>query len=184
MKGIDVSAWQEEIGWEKVKAAGIEFAILKLGQYRRLDEMFETHLSNAKIAGMKIGIYYYATAKTIEEATADAEWTAAKIAQYFNGIHPEMGIWYDVEDHSMEGSALTEICRTYCETLKTMGYHYAGIYSSYSWLTDLIDTANLDVPYWVAQYYHECNFSHPNLKIWQYTNHFSDELPYDGNVTL
>ena len=68
MKVIDISAWQENIDWEAVKAAGVEGVILKLGERTRLDTMFVEHVNNAVKYGLKYGVYYYAHAATIDEA--------------------------------------------------------------------------------------------------------------------
>ena len=183
MKGIDISAWQENVDWEAVKAAGIEFVILKLGEAMRLDEMFTTHLRDARAAGMKIGVYYYTKVRSASEAVCEAHWVFEQVYPRFYCC-PEMGIWYDVEDPAMEGSDLTSICREFVEALHGVGLKDIGIYSSYNWLTNFINAASLDMPMWVAQYNSTCDFQHPKLKLWQYTDHYSDELPYDGNLTM
>ena len=183
-RGIDISAWQENIDWQKAKDAGIEFVIIKLGQNNRMDQIFEAHLYHAQQAGMKIGVYFYAMAKSYERAQYEAAWVKEMLDKYFGGQCPEMGVWYDVEDPSIQASELTYICRAFVEFLNNAGYPYVGIYSSYNWLTNYIDTRSLDVPYWCAQYYRTCDFQHPQLKLWQYTDHFSDDLPYDANVTI
>ena len=70
-KGIDVSRWQSDIDWKKVKAAGIEFAIIQAGYGRELsqkDEKFEQNYSGCKSAGMPCGVYWYSYARTEAEA--------------------------------------------------------------------------------------------------------------------
>ena len=179
MKGIDISAWQENIDWQAVVDAGIEFVIVKLGQSGNLDSMFIEHINNAVANGLKVGVYYYSTATCVEEAEVEADFVDEQIKEYLNGKCPEMGIWYDVEDPCMEGSDITAICNVFLNDLEE--YENVGIYSSYNWLTNgNIDTSNINAPIWVAQYNYECNFD--NAKIWQYTDHFSDDLPYDGDV--
>ena len=63
--GVDVSEHQENIDWEQVKAAGVDFAILRLG-YRGhtegllyVDETFERNLENAEAAGIAVGVYFF-----------------------------------------------------------------------------------------------------------------------------
>ena len=71
-KGIDVSRWQSDIDWKKVKAAGIEFAIIQAGYGRELsqkDEKFEQNYSGCKSAGMPCGVYWYSYART------EADWS-------------------------------------------------------------------------------------------------------------
>lgn len=184
MKGIDVSAWQNNIDWQSVKNAGIEFVIVKLGQSNSLDEMFVSHINNAVEAGLKIGIYYYAKATSTDEAKQEAEWVDDQIKQLLNGQCPEMGIWYDVEDPCIVGSDITALCKAFIDPL--IEYNNVGIYSSYDWLTNgNIDTVNLDVSYWCAQYNSECDFQHPKLKIWQYTDSLNiGGTNFDGNTYM
>ncbi len=127
--------------------------------------------------------------KEVEEAQADAVWLDEQIKEYLNGENPELGIWYDVEDVSMETADITELCRAFICKLTDVGYTYVGIYSSYNWLTNgniAVDQLPADIPYWVAQYNSQDDFSleHPDkaVKMWQYTDHISDDLPYDGNL--
>ncbi len=189
MKVIDISAWQENIDWEAVKAEGIEGVILKLGEYTRLDAMFIAHVNNAVKYGLKYGVYYYAHAATIGEARAEAIWVDEQIKTYLNGKNPELGIWYDAEDKDMQSGDVTASCSAFVSYLNGQGYTYVGIYSSYNWLANGIiavnELANY-VPYWVAQYYRENSFKLENpdkiVRIWQHTDHLSDELPYDGNI--
>jgi GH25 family lysozyme M1 (1,4-beta-N-acetylmuramidase) len=186
MKGIDVSAWQTDIDWQVIVDAGIEFVIIKLGQGTSLDNLFVDHINGAIAAGLKVGVYHYAMTTSTTGAQTEADWVAEQISQYLNGQTPEMGVWYDVEDPSIEsaGADITAICAAFINKLKTAG-HDAGIYSSYNWMTNgNINTKALGIPLWCAQYNSQCDFNNPNLRIWQYTDHVSDDLPYDGNITM
>lgn len=189
MKVVDLSAWQENVPWKTVKAAGIAGVILKLGERDRLDRMFVTHVNNAVACGLPYGVYYYAHATSPEEAREEAAWVDAQIKTYLRGENPPLGIWYDAEASGMQSGDVTAACSAFVSELNARGYVYVGIYSSYHWLTSgVIDTAQLAdyVPYWVAQYYKENSFKieYPNkiVRMWQYTDHLSDALPYDANV--
>lgn len=189
MKVIDISAWQENIDWEAVKANGIEGVILKLGERNNLDAMFIKHVNDAVAHGIKYGVYYYAHASNIVEAKKEAAWVDEQIKTYLNGRNPELGIWYDAEDKDMQSGNVTASCSAFVCALNEIGYTYVGIYSSYNWLANgIIDVNQLAdyVPYWVAQYYHENSFKQefPNklVRMWQYTDCYSAELPYDGNI--
>ena len=182
MKGIDISAWQENIDWQAVKDAGVEFIIVKLGQNSILDEMFLDHVNKAVEYGLKYGVYYYSKATNTQEAINESVWVVDQLEEYFT-TEPAMGVWYDVEDKCMEGADITGICQAFIGHLVEAGYQNTGIYSSYNWLTSgNLDTAVLDVPYWCAQYNYECNFEHPKLKIWQYTDSLEiGGQGFDGN---
>ena len=180
VKGIDISAWQEDIDWQAVKDSGVEFVIIKLGQAFRQDPMFVDHINNAIAAGMKVGLYYYSTAINVTQAMSEAGWVQGMIDRLLNGQAPEMGVWYDVEDVSMRNADITGICKAFIEALPG-----AGVYSSYDWLTNgNIRVAELgDVPIWCAQYNSECNYRGSGLTIWQYTDALDIAgIAFDGNV--
>jgi len=77
--GVDVSVFQGDIDWEQVKAAGYEFAILRIG-YRgygeegtlNADEKFEQNMENARRAGIDVGVYFFSQAVNEEEAKEEA----------------------------------------------------------------------------------------------------------------
>lgn len=190
MKLIDISAWQENVDWNAVVNEGIEGVIIKLGESGRLDEMFIDHVNNAVANGLKYGIYFYSNAQSANEAREEAAWVDEQIRTYLDGKTPELGIWYDAEDKKMLSGDVTAVCSAFVNYLNAQGgYNYVGIYSSYNWLANrIIDTDQLAdyVPYWVAQYNYRNDLilEKPNLniKIWQYTDHYSDDLPYDANI--
>ena len=87
--GVDVSRHQGWIDWERVKASGYEFAIIRVG-YRGygeeglvcLDEQFDTNIQNAQAAGLDVGVYFFAQAINEEEAKEEAEFVLEHIAEY------------------------------------------------------------------------------------------------------
>lgn len=179
MKVVDISAWQEYIDWQALKNHGVEGVILKLGENYRLDSMFITHVNNAVKYGLQYGVYYYAHAATIDEAIEEANWVDKQIKTYLNGKNPALGIWYDAEDNSMlnGNNNVAYVIGNFINRLNEIGYNYVGLYSSYNWLTNVIDLNLLAdyIPIWTAQYgYHENSFAieNPNriCKIWQYTD--------------
>ena len=83
--GIDVSKWNQEIDWEAVKDAGVEFAIIRLG-YRGMtqgllqdDSRFQENMLGASNAGLKRGVYFFSQAVSEEEAKAEAEYVLEKL---------------------------------------------------------------------------------------------------------
>ena len=141
MKVIDISAWQENINWQALKDADIKGVIIKIGEKTHLDDMFITHVNNAVKNNLPYGIYYYAHASTIDEAIDEANWVDSQIKTYLNGKNPELGIWYDAEDNSMLKSSnnIAYIIGNFINRLNEFGYNYVGLYSSYNWLTNVID---------------------------------------------
>ena len=188
IKGVDLSAWQETVNWQGLIDNGMGFAIVKLGERDRLTETFVDQINQAKEHGLKIGVYYYSHALTEADAIAEADWVARTIKQYLPDC-PEMGIWYDIEDPEILnfGADITALCSAFVNRVRDANLGYVGIYSSYNWLTNYIDVSQLNnIPLWVAQYNYQNDYSlenpNANVRIWQFTDHISDELPYDGNI--
>lgn len=183
MRGIDVSAWQESINWQGLKDEGFEFVIVKLGENESVSETYEQQVKETLENGLKLGVYYYSHATCREEAIAEADFVASQLQSC-----PEMGIWFDMEDSSIEesGADVTELCLTFVNRLHELGFDYVGIYSSYNWFTNVIDLSMLEgIPLWSAQYNYQNDLSienpNANVVLWQYTDHISADLPYDGN---
>ena len=161
-QGIDTSKWNHvgrgpdgelnPLDWEALKAAGVEFVILKAGSSVGLDEAFERDYRDAKAAGLEVGAYFYAYSSTAEDTLADAE----MLITWLEGKQFELPIYYDMEDESLQDlgkETLTELCRVFMERLQKEGY-YAALYVNNNWLYALMDTEwikeNLDV--WFARY--------------------------------
>lgn len=153
--GIDVSKWQgDNINWEKVKAAGVDFVIMRLGTTKGKDSRFETYYKDAKAAGLDVGGYIYTYAKTVDEAKKDAdlclEWLKGKTMEY--------PIYYDIEDpDSQEANSKeynTQMARAFVDRMSAQGW-YCGVYASMSWWQYELDYNALADKYesWVARYY-------------------------------
>ena len=97
MKGIDVSVHNGNIDWGKVKADGIDFAILRAGfgkLEKQKDEKFEQNYAGAKAAGIPVGAYWYSYAMTPEEAEQEADVFLSVI----KGKQFEMPVYFDLEE--------------------------------------------------------------------------------------
>lgn len=191
MKVVDISAWQENVNWQGLIDAGIEGVIIKLGERDTLDSMFVEHVNHAVEYGLKYGVYYYAHACTHDEAVREADTVAAWLTEYLRGETPELGIWYDAESTRMTTGDVTEVCMAFLNRLTDYGHQHEGIYAAWNWLSKdgahYIDVDALPdyVPLWSAQYnsHDDLNGEYPGrVRIWQYSDHFSNELPYDADI--
>ena len=172
MKGIDVSTYQGQIDWDKVKQAGIDFAILRIGygmyEYQK-DNTFERNYAEATRVGIPVGVYLYSYAKSVDEAKREAEITLL----WLQKRQLQLPVYFDIEDASQQGlgkSVLNNMCIEFCNRIEEAGY-WAGIYSNKYWATSIISGAELakTYTYWVAQYASECTFN-GDYAIWQYTS--------------
>ena len=171
-KGIDISTFQKNVVFSKVKKDGIKFAILRAGFGRytsQKDAMFESHYKNAKAAGMPVGAYWYSYAKSVDQAKQEAE-TCAKVLA---GKQFEYPIFFDIEESSqakLGKKVCTEMCEAFCDTMEEKGY-YVGVYANKNWFTNYLDYDALSKKYqiWIAQYNNSMTFG-KEVQMWQYSS--------------
>jgi GH25 family lysozyme M1 (1,4-beta-N-acetylmuramidase) len=190
VKGIDVSYHNGLVDWQSVVEADCQFIIIRLGYgNRHLDPKFIDNVNGALAAGLKIGVYYYSYALDVEAAKAEAGFVCDTLRE--NGLEPELGIWFDMEDADgykerngmPDNQTITDICGAFICSLNEAGFQYVGVYASYWWLTNVIDTTQLAdyVPYWNAQWGERNDF--PSARMWQFTDSFEIKGKYfDGNI--
>ena len=175
--GIDVSYLQGDIDWNRVKAAGIEFAIIRAG-YRGYetgilheDSHFRTNIENALAAGLDVGVYYFSQMITPEEAEEEAVFVLDLVRDY-----PVSVIAFDLEEADSEGriAANTQDINTqgaiaFCRKIKEAGYTPL-VYGSASWMYTDIRMKDLQdmCQFWMAAYdWAEPKFPYVFM-IWQY----------------
>lgn len=170
IKCIDVSEWQPNIDWAKVKKAGIDCVILRAGFGReatQIDAEFEKHYKNAKAAGLKVGVYWYSYANSIADARREAE----ACLKVLKGKTLELPVFYDMEDGSQTGflkEDLTAMGEVFCDTVKKGGF-VPGVYANLNWFNNYLDYNKLKKKYfiWLAQYNNEAQLG---CDIWQYSS--------------
>jgi GH25 family lysozyme M1 (1,4-beta-N-acetylmuramidase) len=177
-KGIDVSKYQGEINWSKVKSDGVDFAIIRLGLrgYESakivLDEYYEDNIKGANKAGIPTGVYFFTQAITVDEAIEEAEFVLDNIS----GYDVTCPIVFDVE---MVGSSSaranylskedrTKITIAFCEKIKEAGYT-PMIYGNIKCFTKLLDlTQLLNYEKWYA-FYDDYMYMPYDVGFWQYS---------------
>ncbi len=196
LRGIDASDYQGHIDWQKVKASGMDFVILRCawrgyGQAGTLhvDDSFYTYVQGARDAGLEVGVYIFSQAVTPEEAAEEAD----HVLEIIEGLEISLPVFWDWErihngdtarTDAVDKSELTDMAKAFCDTIREGG-HTPGIYFNrqlgyyaYRW-------AELpNIVRWVADYndypdfYYFCNF-------WQYTDSGTVEgidAPVDENM--
>ena len=190
--GIDVSRWNEEIDWEKVKEEGIKYAIIRAG-YRGSssgvlveDWYYKKNVEGAAEAGIPVGLYFFTQATTEVEAVEEASMVISMCKDY-DITYP---IFIDTEGAGGEGRAdklekkeRTAICQAFCETIRSAGYQ-AGIYASKNWFNNNINTEILsdDIYIWLAEYGDAVTYG-GKYHMWQYTSS-GRVLGIEGRVDL
>lgn len=177
--GIDISKWNGTVDWKKVKASGVDFAMIRVG-YRGygaegrivLDERFKENVLAAADAGVDCGVYFYTQAITKAEAIEEAKFVLAAV-EGFRLTYPVAFDIEDVEDSTARTKKLTTKQRTdfsiaFCETVQKSGY-YPMIYANKYWLTSFLDTSRLsNFDTWLAHYTNKTDYTGA-FRMWQYT---------------
>ena len=176
--GIDVSEWSEDIDWQKVKDAGVDFVILRVG-YRGyetgkfvIDTKLEEYMTGAEAVGLKMGAYFVTQAISEEEAIEEAELVLEKV----EGHEMAMPLYIDCEANggttsrtdSLTMQDYTDNAKAFCKRIEEAGYK-AGVYSNETWINKNLDLEQLyDYDIWFAKYTTTPSTSHL-FNMWQYT---------------
>lgn len=178
--GVDVSYHQGSIDWEKVKADGYDFAMIRIG-YRgygtegtlNLDTSFHDNIKNAQNAGLDVGVYFFAQAINEEEALEEAEF----VLEYLNGYQLQLPVVYDPESilddeartDDVTGEQFTKNTEVFCKRIQEAGYD-SMIYSNMLWEAYELDLEQLaSYPIWYADY-EPLPQTPYDFTMWQYSN--------------
>ncbi len=187
-RGIDVSFWQGEIDWKAVKASDVDFAILRCGYGRDLEEQDDSKwFANADACtrlGIPFGVYLYSYATDIDGALSEA----AHVIRLLSGYRPDYPVFYDLENaDTMENCSNEEIgliADAFCSLVAENGYD-VGVYSGINWWNSKLTSRAFDHPSiykWVANWAPKCKYEKP-FAIWQSTE--TGHVPgIDGYVDI
>ena len=172
IKGIDVSSWQGNIDFAKVKASGIDFVIIRAGYGRETsqkDNCFEQNYNAAKAAGLDVGAYWYSYADSAEDAVKEAK----ACMEVIKGKKFEYPIYFDLEEQSQfaKGKNFCDsVIKAFCGELEKNGY-LAGLYCSTYYLNNYVSNSVAGkYALWVAQYNYRCTYTANKYGIWQYSD--------------
>lgn len=182
--GIDVSSHQGNIDWKKVKDAGVDFVIIRLG-YRGygesgkilIDNYFERHYQGAKAAGLEVGVYFFSQAINIEEIHEEAEF----VFKNLQGKDISYPVVYDLEKikdsvartDSLTSEDVTNMALEFCKLVEEKGYTPSVYGNSKTFTTRLALEKLNKYNKWYAGYPEAGNYDYPlypyEFDLWQYT---------------
>lgn len=171
LQGIDVSEFQGNIDWDKVKASGIDFAILRCGygmnQSDQDDVKFLRNAKECERLGIPYGVYLYSYATNTSRASSEAD----HVLRLLKGRTLSYPVYFDMEDSSTLAyrSSFDDIAKTFCNKISNAGYA-VGVYANLNWWNTYLTDSCFDSWHkWVAQYYSTCQYK-KDFAIWQYTS--------------
>ena len=152
---VDISTWNTGVNYRAVRSDGIIAAILRAGYGRETsqeDSRFETHYKGCRDAGLKVGVYWYSYADSVD----DAEQEARACLSVLGGRHLDLPVYFDMEESwqtSMGRGTLTAMAKRFCDTIEAGGYR-AGVYSNLNWFGNYLNYDALRARYsiWLAQW--------------------------------
>lgn len=151
-KGIDISYFQGNIDFKKVKADGIEFIIPRCGYGKsNKDSKFSEYVSGALAAGIEVpAIYHFSYALNEENAREEAR-QAVKFAQEA-GLPKETIIFFDLEYDSVDYAKKYAVnidkarciahTNAFCQEVQNHGYR-TGIYANQDYLNRMYDDTTI-----------------------------------------
>lgn len=195
--GVDVSEHQENIDWDQVSEAGVEFAMLRLGHrgYTEgllyVDEAFEQNFEGATAAGLDVGVYFFSQAVTEEEAEKEAEFVLETLGSrelaypvVFDWERPFPSEELSAEDlraYACTGDEISRFAVAFCERIKKAG-KTPMVYFNKTMAYDMLDLSLWkDYDFWYAEYQPAPSLYY-HFRMWQFTD--SATVPGIGTVDM
>ena len=175
--GVDISSKQGIVDFEKLKKAGVDFVMIKVGGrgYSSgnivLDSSYKDYMNGAKNAGLGIGVYFYSQAVDKDEVCEEAE-TLLELIKDYPVKYPVVFDMESVEGDMARTDALdvstrTELARIFLKTIKAEGYT-PMLYGDKEWLVTKLDLEKLqDYDVWLSQEADTPDYPY-EYTMWQY----------------
>ena len=181
---IDISEHQGVIDFAKVKAAGVKAVMIRAGYGKStVDKYFHRNITQAKAAGLKVGIYWFSYAATNKQAVREANLCLRIIKAY----KIDLPVYFDWEYASMDYTRvksrkkITDMTAAFCSKIKSSG-HRAGYYFNLQYYNNYYQPSRLTkystwYAYWGTNKPHSAVWTHADtmatptkFDIWQFTS--------------
>ncbi|MBQ8131796.1 MAG: hypothetical protein IJ193_04835, partial [Bacilli bacterium] len=170
MIGLDLSYWQGNIDFKKLKKNGVEFLFIRVGSENKegeffVDKKFEEYMKGAKENNIPVGIYYYSYADSKSKAKKEAKWVIRQIKKYDVDLPVvfDWENWNHYRDYNLSFHSLTEVADTFLETIENAGYD-GMLYSSKYYLENI--WYPMKYQKWLAHYTTQTDYQ-GKYKVWQ-----------------
>lgn len=169
--GIDLSSFQGNVDFKKLKNTGVEFVMIRVGGTKGIntdyfvDTQFKHNIEQANKYGIDAGIYFYSYAASVEDARKDAKWVLKQIKKYDIQlpIAFDWENWKYYNDYHLSFFGLTSMAEAFVDEVEKVGYD-GMIYSSKTYLENMWMPLEDDV--WLAHYTEQTNYQ-GSYKMWQ-----------------
>ena len=186
--GLDVSHWQGNIDFQKVKDAGVEFVYIRIGRGNGIgkefvmDSKFKQNIEGFNSVGIPVGLYFYTYAASKQDAIKEAKWIVENIKDY--KVDLEIAFdwenWSFYREFNLSFYELTEVAKAFNKELAKHDYQ-GMLYSSKNYLENM--WFEVDFPVWLAHYTKQTSYQ-GKYKVWQICdNGVVDGIP-DNQVDI
>ncbi len=177
--GVDVSEHKQDIDWQQVKAAGIDFAIIRVGgrliQSGGLyeDKYVHQNIQGALDAGLDVGVYFFSQAITAEEGLEEAEFLLERIRGY-DLTYPVVCDWEylmgsSARTYGVEPAQVTAGIRAFCDRVAQEGYRPMVYFNAYCGYIKMDLRELTDCDFWYAEYATKPDFRY-HFQMWQFSS--------------
>ena len=155
-QGIDISQWNGSINWNEVKAAGIDFVIIRCGygenNTSQDDKYWAANVAACEQYGIPYGVYLYSYATS--ESQIDSE--VQHVLRLLQGHKPTLPVYLDLEENdqaALGNAKISNMALRFCSQIQAAGYK-TGVYANLNWYNNYIVNfaSNGNYWHWVAQY--------------------------------
>lgn len=168
--GIDISRWQGNIDFKKVKKAGIEFVMIRVGSEDSegnffVDPKFHEYIKACNKLNIPVGVYYYSYANTKTKAKKEAKWVLKQIKKYKIDLPVvfDWENWSNYREYNMSFHTLNEVSNTFLKEIEDNGYK-GMLYSSKYYLENIWQNTKYST--WLAHYTNKTDYD-GEYYIWQ-----------------
>ena len=186
--GIDVSRYQGAIDFERVKAAGVDFVLLRssIGDGSDTttgeDIRFAVNVREAKKAGLMVGAYHYLRGGNVDEARTEARFFIKTISPYDLDFPAVLDFEEPWQQEYLTTAERTAMALVFMEEVEKAGY-YPMLYTNTNWAENYLDMHKLGkYELWLAEWHPKPTYN-GDFGIWQYTA-YGGVSGIEGDVDL
>lgn len=175
-KGIDVSGWNGNIDWARVKASGIDFAIIKMGNVYNssgtvdIESTFRQNVAGCEKVGLPYGVYLYTYVKSPARMEQVMSYVVAELKQTCKKMWA-IPCYLDIEEAAVVSggnSNTLKMVQKFTDAIEKGGFK-AGVYSSTYWWDTYLTSDWYDTKArWVADWGSRCDYT-KSYGIWQFS---------------
>lgn len=192
--GVDVSKYQDYIDFTKVKKAGVDYVMVRLGArgygtgQLLVDEYYTENMKRAGDAGLKIGVYFTSQAISEDEALEEANLVIENLKDYQISYPVAIDMGYVDNDtariEKLSKADKTKVMKKFLDTIKAAGY-LPMIYGDKEWFIKSIDMSKLmEYDVWLSQEQDIPDYPY-KFTMWQYSKTtIVDGISGQANVNI